>query len=192
MSKIFSSRRLLPSPAMIVAFVALLVALGGSSYAAVKLSKNSVQSKHIKNSSITGAKVKNDSLTGADIKEATLQNLIVNETAHAAKAAGLDKVTIKSAPFAMAVAPTTDCPGTPPGSCKLPVTQFTTGTVNCDPGQVPVGGGAHVDDFQTNHISEAWPTGGTGWAATGGNDDITRPHGFTVYVLCIPGTAAGS
>lgn len=189
MSRIFS-RRLLPSPAMIVAFVALLVALGGSSYAAVKLSKNSVQSKHIKNSSITGAKVKNDSLTGADIKEASLQNLTVSEAAHAAKAAGLDKVTIKSAPFAMATAPQGPCPGVPQG-CTIPITQFTTGSVNCDPGQVAVGGGAHVDDFTINHISESWPTGGTGWAATGGNDDINRPHGFTVYAICIPGTAAG-
>jgi hypothetical protein len=190
MSKSFWGR-LRPSPAMAVAFVALLVALGGTSYAAVKLSANSVHTKHIRNSAVTGAKVKNNAITGSDINEATLQGLNVAEAAHAAKAAGVDRVIVKQAPFAMATAPQTPCPGTPQGTCFVPVTQFTTGTVNCDPGQVAVGGGAHVDDFQTNHISESWPTGGTGWAATGGNDDVTRPHGFTVYAVCVPGTAAG-
>ncbi len=182
-------RRLLPSPSMVVAFVALLVALGGTSYAAVKLSKNSVRTKHIKNNSITGAKVKNNTLTGADINEASLQGIRTGEAAHAAKAAGLDKVIVKSAPYAVAVAPQTECPGTPKGSCFVPVTQFTVGSVSCDPGQVAVGGGAHVDDYQTNHVSETWPSGGTGWAATVGNDDVTRPHGFNVYVICVPGTA---
>jgi hypothetical protein len=41
-----------PSPAMLVAVLALFVALGGSSYAVVTLSKNSVTSKHIKNGQV--------------------------------------------------------------------------------------------------------------------------------------------
>lgn len=171
---------------MAVAFLALLVALGGSSYAAVKLSKNSVRTTHIKNNAVTGAKVKNNTLTGADIKEATLQG-IVSQTA--LRASGIEKVFIKSAPYAVATAPQTPCPGTPAGSCFIPVTQFTTGSVNCDPGQVAVGGGARPDDFVQNTVVESYPTGGIGWAATVGNDDITRPHGFNVFVMCVPGTA---
>lgn len=61
-----------PSPAMVVACIALLVALGGTSYAAIRLPANSVGSKQIKNSAVTSLKVKNDSLTGADIKESAL------------------------------------------------------------------------------------------------------------------------
>jgi hypothetical protein len=57
-----------PSPAMIVAIVALVMAMAGTGYAAFKLPKNSVGSKQIKKSSVTGAKVKNQSLTGKDIK----------------------------------------------------------------------------------------------------------------------------
>jgi len=68
----------MPSPAMLVALVALFVALGGSSYAAITLSKNSVKSKHIgkgqvkrsdvgKNA-VTSAKVKNFSLLANDFK----------------------------------------------------------------------------------------------------------------------------
>lgn len=183
--------RLRPSPAMAVAFIALLVALGGTSYAAVKLAKNSVRTAHIKNSAVTGAKVKNNALTGADINEATLSGINSPEAQRAIRAVGIEKVTIKSAPFALAVAPQTPCPGTPAGSCFVPVTQFTVGSVNCDPGQVAISGGGHVDDFQTNHISDSYPTGGTGWSATAGNDDVTRPHGFTVFAVCVPGTAAG-
>jgi hypothetical protein len=57
----FRSRR--PSPAMVVALMALFVALGGSSYAALR-----VTGKNVKNSSLTGADVKNNSLTGRDVK----------------------------------------------------------------------------------------------------------------------------
>ena len=74
--------RLRPSPAMVVACLALTVALGGTSYAAIKLPKNSVGTKQLKRNAVTGPKVKasaitspkvaNDSLTGADINEASL------------------------------------------------------------------------------------------------------------------------
>jgi hypothetical protein len=52
--------------------MALFIALGGISYAAVKLPKNSVGSSAIKKNAVTGAKVKDGSLTGADIKDKSL------------------------------------------------------------------------------------------------------------------------
>ncbi len=55
-----------PSPAMVVACIALFVAAGGTSYAAVKLPKNSVGSAQIKSNSVTSAKVKNGSLRKGD------------------------------------------------------------------------------------------------------------------------------
>jgi hypothetical protein len=61
-----------PSPAMIVACIALFVALGGTSYAAIVLPANSVGTKQIKSSAVTGVKVKNATLTGADIKNASI------------------------------------------------------------------------------------------------------------------------
>jgi hypothetical protein len=75
-------RKHLGSPAMIVACAALMVALGGVSYAAAVLPKNSVGTAQIKKqsvsrakikqSAITGAKVKNQSLTAADFKAGQL------------------------------------------------------------------------------------------------------------------------
>lgn len=64
--------RWLPSPAMIVALVALFIALGGSSYAAIVLPASSVGTKQLKKNAVTAAKVKDDTLTGKDIKESTL------------------------------------------------------------------------------------------------------------------------
>jgi hypothetical protein len=54
--------------ANVVASLALFIALGGVSYAAIKLPKNSVGSAQIKSNAVTGAKVKNRSLTAADFK----------------------------------------------------------------------------------------------------------------------------
>ena len=76
----FRPRR--PSPALVVAVLALIVAMGGTGYAAITLPANSVGKKQLKKGSVwsskirrnavTGLKVKPDTLTGGDIKESTL------------------------------------------------------------------------------------------------------------------------
>jgi hypothetical protein len=65
----FRSHR--PSHATVVAYLALFVALGGSSYAALKVTgrnvpKDALTGADIKN--LTGKDVRNNSLTGADVK----------------------------------------------------------------------------------------------------------------------------
>jgi len=72
MSKMWSRR---PSPALIVATLALVVAMAGTTYAATQLPKNSVGTKQLKKDAVTGAKVKNGSLTGSDIDIASLGNV---------------------------------------------------------------------------------------------------------------------
>ncbi len=52
-----SITRRLPSPAMIVACIALVVSLGGASYAAVALPKNSVGSQQLRKASVKPSKV---------------------------------------------------------------------------------------------------------------------------------------
>jgi hypothetical protein len=61
-----------PSPAMAVALLSLTVALGGTSYAAIKLPKNSVGSKQIKPNAVTGSKVKDGSLFSNDFASGQL------------------------------------------------------------------------------------------------------------------------
>lgn len=65
-------RRSCPSPSMTVALMALFVALGGSSYAAVTLKKNSVRSNHIKNGQVKGPDLTQNSVTSTKVKDASL------------------------------------------------------------------------------------------------------------------------
>jgi hypothetical protein len=65
-------RRHLGSPAMIVACVALVVALGGVSYAASVLPKNSVGTAQVKKKAITASKLRGDAVSGTKVKNGTL------------------------------------------------------------------------------------------------------------------------
>lgn len=95
----------LPSPALAVAFVALLAALGGTAVAlpgkntvdsgdlkkgAVKgadIAKNAVNGAKIKNGAVGSGDVKNDGLTGTDINEGTLGQVPSAATAGSANSA---------------------------------------------------------------------------------------------------------
>jgi len=90
-----------PSPAMVVALLALFVALGGSSYAAVKIragdirtgavgtraiANNSIRSADVRNGVVTGSDVKDDSLTNADVDNTTLRAKSAETASSAASA----------------------------------------------------------------------------------------------------------
>lgn len=66
-------QRLLPSPAMVVALIALFVAMGGSAYALV------ITGKSIRNNSVTGKDIKNGSLKGFDVKGNSLAGGSIDE-----------------------------------------------------------------------------------------------------------------
>jgi hypothetical protein len=70
------SRR--PSPAMIVAILALVMAMVGTGYAAFKLPKNSVGTKQLKKNSVTAAKIKKNAVTSAKVKNHTLTGADIN------------------------------------------------------------------------------------------------------------------
>src|SRR5712672_1008776 len=61
-----------PSPALVIACVALAVALGGTSYAAIVLPANSVGTKQLVNGAVVAAKVKTHSLVAANFKAGAL------------------------------------------------------------------------------------------------------------------------
>lgn len=68
------------NPALVISLIALFVALGGSSYAAIKLPKNSVGNKQIKKNAVTSAKVKDASLLAKDFKAGQLPQGAKGET----------------------------------------------------------------------------------------------------------------
>ena len=58
--------------ANVMATIAVFIALGGASYAATQLPKNSVGSKQLKKNAITTAKIKDAAVTGAKVNLSTL------------------------------------------------------------------------------------------------------------------------
>jgi hypothetical protein len=69
-------RRLIPSPAMAVALLALFMAMGGSAYALVvtsgSIKNNTIRSLDVRNRGLLGKDVRNDGIGGRAIKESTL------------------------------------------------------------------------------------------------------------------------
>ncbi len=73
-----------PSPALVIALIALFVALGGTSFAAINaLPKNSVGAKQLKKNAVTGVKIKNKAVTAAKINPS---GLTVPNATHATSA----------------------------------------------------------------------------------------------------------
>ena len=206
-------RRLRPTPAMAVALVALVVALGGTSYAVSKLPANSVTSKAIKNQAVTSAKLKDnavngkkvadgslgaadiaaDSLTGAQIKESTLgpvpsaaQATSATSATSAASAAALDKVVYRVAQGTVPAATPEPSPGTGV------ITAHAGATATCDAGQRVTGGGVKVDDQENTAVVDTYPdSGGTAWTAHIDNSDTSSSHSFIAYAICVTAAAAG-
>lgn len=56
-----------PSAGTVISIIALVVALGGTGYAAITLPRNSVGSPQLKSGAVTGAKIKKSSVTSAKI-----------------------------------------------------------------------------------------------------------------------------
>ncbi len=56
-------RALRPTPALVVAFVALFAAMGGFGYAAVKMKPNSVKTKNIRDAAVTTNKIADGAVT---------------------------------------------------------------------------------------------------------------------------------
>jgi hypothetical protein len=61
-----------PSPALLIALLALFVSLGGTGYAVSQLPKNSVGNKQLKKNAVTSTKVKDRSLLAKDFKQGQL------------------------------------------------------------------------------------------------------------------------
>ena len=186
-------RRLRPSPAMIVAFIALFIAIGGSSYAVTRLPAKSVGSKqirkgavrttHLAKGAVTGAKVKDGSLSGADINLGSLSGVTPANATHAGVAGGLDRVVYVNQPASA---------GQATGDPTAPTPTITGASAACPPGTFVVGGGVGVDDFTNTAVVDSFPQpGGHAWSARVDNSDPSAAHGFTVVAVCVPAVTAG-
>lgn len=84
--------------ANLIATIAAFIALGGASYAATQLPRNSVGAKQIKRNAITTAKIKNGAVTGAKIKSNSLGTVpSATHATNADSAAVADRATVANA-----------------------------------------------------------------------------------------------
>jgi len=161
--------RRIPSPAMVVACLALAVALGGTGYAAIKLPANSVGTVQLKKGAVTGAKVKKNTITGTQVRETTLERvpkaLQADSADSADTAAALGRIDYVSA--------TVSVPGGAPVA--------TRGTASCPANTFATGGGAKMTDTTNGYVIDTNPAGKTAWEATSASG-VTQ--NMTVFVIC--------
>ena len=186
-----------PSPAMIVACLALTIALGGTGFAAVSaaLPRNSVGTLQLKNSAVTGAKVRNFTLTRSKFAPGTLvpgaqgpqgppgsagPQGVKGDKGDKGDSGAIGDVTMHVATVPV---PAHSAPGT-----------WSNRQVqaNCDSTEKGVTGGTNWsgegDSTQLITVLSApvYDSTGkkiTGWRARGGNDTAAA-HDFQVSVIC--------
>jgi hypothetical protein len=181
-----------PSPAMVVASIALLVALGGTSIAAVSaLPARSVGTKQLKNKAVTNAKLANGAVTAAKVKKGTL--LKINFRAGQLPA-GPKGATGPQGPAGVIgdVVLHSDSV-TVPGSAEGNGSYFTRQvSANCGSNEKGITGGTFwsgaADDKEqvtvySRPLYDSVSKRVTGWEARGGNDTVPN-RVFTVYVVC--------
>jgi hypothetical protein len=177
-----SRKVFLPSHHTIVAYIALFVALGGTSYAAVTLSNNSILSRHIKNGqvkrsdladrAVNAAKVADGSLLAKDFKAGQLPSGPAGPQGPKGDA-GITTLKVRAA--------------------------TATGRVvaNCQPSERATGGGAHsvngavVASAPAGHPDAIFVSTGithqeytpTSWTAAA-RDATGNPVDVTAWVVC--------
>lgn len=131
----------------VVACLALFLALGGTVYAASKIS-----GRQIKPHSLPGNRLKPKTLTGRQVKP------------HSLKAAQIDQSTLKDITAARL--------GVQYAVASVSLARFsskgTTASAACPPGTNAIGGGATLNDEEHGYVNDSGPTEQrTGWTATG-------------------------
>jgi hypothetical protein len=160
---------------MVVAFVALLVALAGTSYAAIQLPANSVGTKQLKKNAVTGKKVKNRSLRAVDFAAGQLPRGPKGDQ-------GLQGVQGPQGPKCEKGDPAP----TPVITTRDGTTESGDAAAFCEPGEVALGAGGTpaVDGYLTD--SEPDASDGeipTGRFASAAKSDGTASD-VTAWVIC--------
>jgi hypothetical protein len=199
-----------PSPALVVALIALFVSIGGVGYAASqittgdikngavtnkKLHKNAVRTKKIKKKAVKTGKIANlavktpklddQSVTTDKINDAAVTTDKINDAA--VTSSKLDSGAVNAASLGTIVARVSEIP--------LAANGNNADTVFCQPGERLVGGGAKSASFNAWVVSSrpvkadgSDPADGeddlNGWRAAAHNDTATATT-FKIFAMCL-------
>jgi hypothetical protein len=167
--------RRLPSPALVVASIALGVALGGTSVAAVtQIPRSSVGTAQLKNGAVTSPKIRTGAVTSSDVRNGTLRR-------------------VDFRPGQLPAGP--QGPQGPPGlSAREQVsaeTALTSGapktvTATCPAGKKVIGGGAEVSGAGRARVTvtENHAVGDTAWEVEA-FEAVATPAAWKVIVHAI-------
>jgi hypothetical protein len=200
------TRRLKASPALVVACIALLVSLTGTSVAAVsQLAKNSVGTPQLKTNAVTSAKVKNGSLLRVDFKAGQIPRGPQGARGPAGPA-GATGATGAPGPAGPVGVQGPAGPMGPAGPAGPGVSDlnwvFDTGTApggspgeavaGCAAGEVVISGGGSVGTgrlYASVPVDIVGPPDTEGWLAGAFNDDPMTATTVEAWALC--GTLVG-
>lgn len=193
-------RASLPSPSMAVAFLTLLVALGGTSYAVVnlpaksvgarELKRNAVTKSKIKKNAVNGAKVGRDTLGGRDIAEGDLAEVPAADEANSAdratiaqRATTADSATIAERATTAGTASALERGDVNVNTVLAPAGQTQTVSASCDPGMKAISAGIRLQDPEDQFVIDMFPETAEKWTArVFGNVDGAA----TLAVICGP------
>jgi hypothetical protein len=170
-------RRYRPSSATVVALLALVIAMAGTSYAAITVSANSVGTKQLKANAVVSSKVKNGSLRVADVNPRRIPTGPQGFSGPAGS---------RGLPGAAGA------PGRPGHDAAINVYLATSGDISpvstsCSPVYTATGGGASLS---TGMITASRPTVNAdgapdGWRAAAVANDGTTPTFVQTDALCV-------
>lgn len=163
-----------PSPALAVAFLALLVALGGTSYAALSVPKNSVGTKQLKNNAVTAAK-----LAGGAVGTAKITNGAV--TASKINTSGL---TVPDALYANSAGSATNATTATTATNATNAATATSATSATNAGNSTDLGGIAASAYQT--YGATLPSGDTETGVWGGGFYAAAASNQSVMTASFP------
>ena len=187
----------LPSPAMIIAMIALLAATAGSAIAnhgGPHGPPGLVNSLDVADGSLTGVDIRNRSLTPADFRGSVRGKRGAPGRPGEPGPPGTPGASGQQGPPG---------PPGPPGTSLLNYVttsnidngpqELTQGNAYCPAGQYPVGGGASTSAYY-QYVNESRPERpANGWKVYVFNTSTTAAGTFRVYVVCAPAaTVIGS
>ena len=165
----------------VMATAAVFIALGGTSYAAITLPRNSVGSTQIKKNAVSTSKVKDRSLAVRDLSAAARTSLRGQRGPQGPQGPKGDVTVVNGQVITKTnVTYKTD-------SASVAAESTSQLTVQCDSGTKVIGGGVRKDGGTDVSIRESYPSNNnTAWTAFVGNDDVApAPAGrYTLTAIC--------